>query len=213
MATDNEQDLKLSLTEPFNFFMSKIYDLPYWLKEAIEETIRVNINKLTINTYVYSFGLPVFQLIVPQLTFLGTKELETKSGKHDIKLYKFLRQVSEGRNLTEITLNNGWTLAQTAHIYSVWYSKEYLTHVLDVKVPVDAAYIAGDIKLGEYLSKLGLVNVEQIEQALIEQKDDPNNTLIGKIFTRMGLLKDEDIIHILKIKEGADQKVSLPRIK
>lgn len=212
MPIDPNESLQSAVNE-YDCFMARILRLPYWLKEAICISIHKDVCVPTSDVNVYEKNVQVFQLIKPELTFLGKRELQTKASNFNPDLYKFLRAVAKGENLTQITLQNSWSLGRTSHWFYISFCKELIEHAIDVKIPTDAAYISGNIKLGEYLQRLGIVNVEQVQRALEMQQNEGSGVLIGQIFTRLGLIKDEDIIHILKLKESAKEITMLPRFK
>jgi len=199
------------LAEPYDIFMHKFNVLPLWFKEVLLIDAYKNFDEKQDIPGLYKG--PLMQKIVPKLTFIGKRELQKKEMGLGADIYRFLRQVATEKDITQITLSNFWTLEKTAHSYSLCYAKELLEVPGNAQTPVDFAYIGGEIKFGEYLKRLGIVDVEQLKQVLDAQKKETEKGVsvpIGKIFTRMGFVSEEAITHILMLKKDAKKVVLLP---
>ncbi len=198
---------------PFSSFMSTLSELPFWVREAIHYKLKDSVEGTANKTDIYNeMNKKVYQLIVPQLTFQGKKELQTKMHAMSNDAYKFMAQTGRGMNLAEITINNFWTLEKTSKILVDCFSKQFYSPLGDDQLLIIAAFLAAEIRFGEYLKRLGVTDLDQLESALRMQKEEDmkgQHIPIGQIFTKMGVIKEEDIKHVLMLKEDANKPVIL----
>ena len=192
-------------------FMSKMKQVPYWFYEGFLYEIKKHLQIDNDGEYCTSLKTP-FTALTFDLTFAGKKELQTRISRYSLDTYKFLHQISNGYSLLEISVNNFWSLEKSAKFLSFAFQKEFIARTLAPSVPVIAAYLAGELKLGEYLKRLGITDMEQIQEALELQKKseiEGARQLIGEVFTCMGIITFDDIRSILALKEDADKMALL----
>lgn len=72
-------------------------------------------------------------------------------------------------------------------------------------------YLGGEIRLGEYVKRLNMINIEQLDDILRNQKhyndQNPDAKLrIGEIMVKMGLVANRDIDKIITIKNEAQKR-------
>lgn len=54
------------------------------------------------------------------------------------------------------------------------------------------------MKVGEFLNQKGIISVEQLDEALKMQKDNPER-VIGEILVTMGILSKEELIMLMEL--------------
>ncbi len=198
----------------FTNFINQLFDLPVWVQEAISYSIKYKLETINPSSEfdIYEEAEVIYQLIKPEITLQGKKELQTRQRALPLDTYKFLTLAAQGANLTEITINNFWTLEKTSKIFVECYDYEYFSAINNKQMVVLGHYLAGNIRLGEYLKRLGLTDLDQLEEALRIQKANAargKEVRIGRIFTHMGIIKEEELKNILYLKEEAKKAVVL----
>jgi len=197
---------------PFSGFISNLTALPFWVQEAVFFKLKEKIQAAYPQGDVFAMGKDIYQLVVPQMTFQGKKELQTRMLALGNDTYRFMAQTTNNQSIAEITINNFWTLEKTSKIFADLYAREFYMPLGDDKLIVTAAYLGGTIRLGEYLKRLGITDLETIDKVLKAQKDGDlqgQHIPVGQIFTNMGIIKEEDIKHVLMLKSDADKQVML----
>ncbi len=193
-----------------NVFMDTIYSAPVWIQEVIYLDIKTSLeNRLaSVAQNDRDSFYPVF---VPLLTFKGKRELETHECNHHINIYKYLEAVSNQLRVIDITLNNFWTLEESSQYLCECIKNELIQPPQDTVLMAAIFYIAGEIRIGEYVKRLNKINAEELDDVLRKQKqhnqEHPEEKLrTGEIMVSMGYVANKDIDKILFTKEEAKKR-------
>ena len=145
----------------------------------------------------------VYALYVPELTFKGRKEIETHEHGHELNVYKFLSAVNEKLRVVDITLRNFWTLSECSRYLSFCIKNEYVKKPESIYVNASIFYLGNEIRLGEYVKRVNMINVDQLEAALRKQKelntDAHSYKQLGSVLIELGYIVPDDIKKILQI--------------
>lgn len=190
--------------------MNVIYDAPVWVQEVIYLDIKKHLDEklAAIAQSNSSINYPVY---VPELTFKGKQELKTHENNLDFNIYKYLKSVSEGLRVIDITLNNFWSLEESSYYLAECLKKEFIKPVQDIVLNASVFYLAGEIRIGEYVKRLNKINVQELDDVLRKQKvhnqDNPDAKIkVGQIMVDMGYVANNDIDKILYIKDEAKRR-------
>ncbi len=200
----------MSLDKISDLFLNNIDVLPLWVKQVVyRKTEKVLKNELAdFMTLLNPHEL--LQEIKPSLTLKGRKELETRSNTKLTEIYYiFLSNVNGENDLFEIALNNFWTLIDVSKLLITCVELEYISGVVQDKNYAIAEFLAGRIRTGELLKRMGKINTIQLEQSLREQKERKEEGMqvkMADIMISLGFIKDEDIKILLAFKDDASKR-------
>lgn len=195
----------------YSVFLDRMQNMPYWFVSGFMYEMKKKEDFLSGNNLYENIQQP-FPIASVTLTFAGKKELQTKASRLSMDVYKFLHMGLNGCTLMEIAINNFWSFEKTSKIFSYCFQREFVARTADASLSIVASYLGGELKLGEYLKRLGIIETEDIQKALEEQKRTEqrcNRELIGSIFTKMGLVTMDDLYEILALKADTDKVVFL----
>lgn len=195
----------------FKSLIQGFLNMPLWIKQVVylelKEEFENNPTKKSLNVIKRDDCL---QIYVPKLTFKGKSEIETKAKRLQPVIYKFLEDVAEELSVIEISLNNGWSLAETSLCFVVAMNNELLIPPESIIVKGTVFYLSGKIRLGEYFVKLGKITIEQLDEALRTQKyieeTVGERTGIGEVLINLGYITKDDTEAILLLKDECNKK-------
>lgn len=198
----------------FISFLEKIFKMPLWVKSALFLELKTNINKyLNDNEMAEVIDKDeLYQCQVLTLTYSGKKELSSRAGRHNPHLYRFLEGVSSGLSIMEITLNNYWSLEETAMANMDCIDSEYVTPPISTRAKSTLLYFANRIRIGEYLKRIGKINVDQLDLAIRKQKElsvAGQKVGIASLMINLGYIKEEDSNFILFLKDESKRRFIL----
>jgi len=208
-ALEGEYILKKNM---LNTFLDKLFAFPMWVKQIILLRLYQNLELKLSEDFITTNESDVFQVYVPELTFLGRTELSEQKAKLDDNVYTFMNNVSEGISILEIAMNNFWTLEEVAKCFIIALDLNYVKTTGSVCVFAMAGFMSGKFRTGEYFKRVGRINVDQLEHVIIAQKkaiSAGQNTRIAEIMISMGLITEKDTASLLLIKEEAKQRFIL----
>lgn len=195
----------------FERLTNRILNLPLWIKQVIFAELKSNLEcssaRFTLETIHKDDAL---QLYVPLITFLGRKELETKSRKLSQETYKFLDGCNRAQRVLDICIENNWNLESCAIHMLNCTDQELVSPASSALISGTAQYIAGRIRLGEYLIKLSKISIDQLDQALRTQKYIEHSigerTGLAEVLINLGYITRQDTEGILFLKEESRKK-------
>lgn len=192
-------------------FSQKVSELPLWVKQIIYLELKEELELfLTKNTLDLINKENCLQLYIPKLTFIGRKEIETKSKNFPDNIYDFLNFTSQGFNIIEIAVKNNWTLVETSSYFISAINSELLADPDSSCIKGTALYLSGHIRIGEYFIKLGKITIEQLDEALriqryLEESTDDGMGL-GEVLVNFGFVTKSDVDGILLLKEESKKR-------
>lgn len=193
-------------------FLENIRNLPIWVKQVITKEILEDLNKKLADFAELTQSDTLFQYLTPRLSFKGKQELQTKSMKLSSAFYIFMQELANENNMFEITMKNSWSFADTAKIFVKCDELEFLSipDYANNKNVALAMFIAGKIKTGEFLKKIGRINAIQLEQAIRYQKqlnEEGRHIKMASIMIKMGFITDKGLDSLLMLKDEAKKRL------
>lgn len=200
----------------FDDLMVQLSALPLWVKQVIYAQMRQDLEATLSSQTLEAFGPEhTLQLWIPELTHLAHQELEKRSGQVDQSTLKMLYLARLNKNVLTITILNGWSLEQAAIFLLQAIQKELVAPPRSLVISGTIDYLAGRIRLGEYLVKINRLSLEQLDQGLRTQKAIEEamgeRTGIANVLINLGYIKKEDSEAILFLKN--ESKKPFPGLK
>ena len=194
-------------------FTEKILNLPLWVKEITYFLLKQNLKNTLPCSNIEVNEEDLYQYLCPEITYAGKKECERlKIEAPDSNLYQFLNCLMNNLSIVEITLNNAWTLEETSQIYYNCIESQFVARPENPIINAKAAYLAGRIRIGEYLKRVGLIDVDQLENAMrIQKESELANQKKGfaSILVDLDLVTRDDTDAILLIKQESKRRFLL----
>lgn len=193
-------------------FLEKLMAFPLWVKQIIFLRLHQNLSQYLSEDFITVKEADLFHLYVPVTSFIGKTELfERKCGLDD-NIYNFLSNVNDGLNMLEISMNNFWTMEEVAKYYIFCLEQNYVKNPDSVFIHAMAGFMAGKFRTGEYFKRSGKINVDQLEQTILQQKQsiaEGNPKKIAEIMISLGYVTEKDTASLLLIKEEAKKRFIL----
>lgn len=191
--------------------METICNAPFWVQEVIFCDIRTHLQD------VYKIKIEgdkkdeIYPLYVPELTFKGKTELEKREKGLEYNAYKYMECVSKGMRIVDITLNNFWSLEESSTILAELVKTELIKNPANPVISASIFYLGNHIRLGEYVKRLEIINIDELDDILRKQKNyneaNPDTKLkIGEIMLEMGVVANQDIDRIIAIKNESKKR-------
>ena len=200
----------------FKVFLNKFFEYPLWIKQAIYFEMWNDMRKNLCEESVLNRAENIFALHVPTLTFEGRNELLNKSFCYDSNVYNFLKFVSSGYSLVEISLNMFLSMEEISKLYLMCLNQKFIETPHENEIVSLAGYIAGKYLTGEYFLNNGSITQEQLDETISEQQNSNsigNSKFIGQILVDKGYITNETLSVALAIKsDAANRFVANPEI-
>lgn len=190
-------------------FLHNIDVLPLWVKQVLYLKTRDKLREELAEFLDVLVTDNLMQYYVPKLTFAGRTELETREKRLPEEFYTFYKCVQNGNDLFEITLANYWTFAQTCSLLSRSLELQYISIPENDSIVSIAQFMAGKIRTGEMLKRLGKIDVMQLEKAIRIQKDRNESgkpVKMAELMIELGYITDKDINILLAFKDDAKKR-------
>lgn len=175
--------------------------MPLWVKLVLYLDLKKEVGcYLSPHTLEHLTEEPL-ALYTPMLTEAG--ELALAEGTCNIDT--LLADCRIGLNVLDICLRHQWSLAELCEMFLTGYDMRFIDRPKSNRIFCTIEFIAGRIRLGEYLLKIDLITPEQLDQALRAQKyiEEAMNehTKLANILINLGYITRRDTETILFLKE------------
>lgn len=192
----------------FKLLISEIFNLPVWIKQIIYLELKEDFESSEMKTYFKSISKDnCFQLYTPKLTYAGRKEIRKKEGKFKQEIYDIMEGAFQNLSIIEIAISNDWSFYECAKYFLEAVENDLFINPTSPVLRGTALYMAGKIRLGEYFVKINKINMDQLDEALRNQKylEDALGEKPGlaDIMIDLGFLKKEDTEGILILKQDS----------
>lgn len=193
-------------------FLEKLIEFPLWVKQIIYLRLYQNLALSLSEDFINVKEEDIFHLNIPVLSYAGRTELAERKGGYDNNIYTFLASVAENLSVLEISMNNFWTTEEVAKCYVFCMEKDYIKNPASVYIYAMAGFMAGKFRTGEYFKHIGKINVDQLEQTILKQKEyaakgEPRK--MAEIMISLGYITEKDTSSLLVIKEEAKKRFIL----
>lgn len=191
--------------------MESILNAPLWVQEVIYLDIKNHLEKTIPLATNQTQENEIYPAYYPEITYKGRHELETHEHNLDFNVYKYLKCALDKQRVIDITLNNFWTLEESSSYLALCIKMEMIKPPVDTVVNAEIFYLAGEIRLGEYVKRINKINIDELDDILRRQKhrneNNPDTRIkIGEIMVEMGLVANKDIDKIIYIKNEAKKR-------
>lgn len=189
--------------------LEAVKEAPLWVKEAVFVDLKKCI-ETTLNSDVKFDENEIYSVYVPDITFKGKQELETHEHNFEMNLYKYLASAVNKKRVIDITLDNFWTLEQSSKYLSECIKNELIKAPANKIIAATIYYLSGEIRIGEYVKRINLIDVNQLEAALRKYKDmgeeSDEPVKMGEVLVELGFIVSDDINKILYIKDESRKR-------
>ncbi|MCQ2754174.1 MAG: hypothetical protein MJ231_03900 [bacterium] len=196
----------------FEEFMNKLLAFPLWIKQTVFLSLSKDLNTYLSNEFLDVEEGELFHVYKPDLSELGQSELLTKESKFDESIYSFLDCCSKGMTLTEIAIQNNFTMEEVSKAFTFCKKSGFFSSDVPKLVSAIAGFIAGNYRTGEYFIRAGKMTIEQLDEVLNKQQemnDAGKHVFIAELMVQMGFVRDLDVKSIIFMKEEAQKRFSL----
>jgi len=193
---------------------------PDWVKTYIYHNLRNNLKRnFDIEKLDQNNENDLVQMYVPTPSATGMKIIQRKFNRSAISFdlneihIKFMKSVGINKKLIDICNDNKWSLVDGCKLLVEIIERGYMESIENTAIANKIYYIAGRIRLGEYLLRMNKLSLEQIDRALVTQRQIQNNigepTRIGELLVNLGFINDSDKDEILQLKERSTEVCSI----
>ena len=193
-------------------FLDKLMGFPLWVKQIIYLRLHQNLALSLSEDFITMQEKDLFHLHVPILSFKGKTEFVERKGGYDSNIYTFLTNIDNGLNILEISMNNFWTMEEVAKCYISCLELDFLKPGATVLINAIAGFMSGKLRIGEYFKHIGKINVDQLEQIIIKQKEyksQGNPKKMAEVMITLGFITEKDVHSLLILKEEAQKRFIL----
>lgn len=193
-------------------FLEKLLEFPLWVKQIIYLRLYQDLASNLSEDFITTKQEDIFHLYVPPLTFAGKTEMVERKGGFDPNTYNFITSINEGLSMLEISMNNYWTMEEVAKYYIFCLDQNYIKAAESIYIPAMAGFMSGKYRTGEYFKRVGKINVDQLEQTIVKQKeynDKGTPKKMAEIMISLGFITEKDTTSLLKIKEESKKRFIL----
>ncbi len=200
----------MGLDKISDLFLNNIDALPLWVKQVVYRKTEKTLKDELAEFMTLLNPHELLQEIKPTLTLKGRRELSERNNTKLSEIYYiFLSNIDGESDVFEIALNNFWTLVDVSKLLITCAELEYIGGLVQDKNYAIAEFLAGRIRTGELLKRMGKINTIQLEQALREQKerkDEGMNVKMADVMISLGFIRDEDIKILFAFKDEASKR-------
>ena len=196
----------------FELFMGKLLAYPLWVKQAVYYRLYQNMKENYCERFVINNADNLFAFYNPTVTFKGKTELWDRTSGLDSNIYNFLRLCVEGYSILEISLNTFLSMEEVSKYYELCLEQNFIKVPDSKEIHAMAGFIAGKFRIGEYFKQKGVLTVDQLQQAILANRDAAEKgqpKKFGEILVELGFVKESDMKAVLILKEEAQKRFIL----
>ena len=193
-------------------FIDKLIVFPLWVKQIIYLRLHDDLKQYLSEDFLQKDLKDLMYLYVPTLTFMGKGELAERAAGFDASIYSFMEAVDQGFNLIEIAMNNFWTLEEIAKYFVLCEEQNYIKSPESIQIATMLGFMSGKFRTGEYFKRIGRINVDQLQDVIMKQKeaaDAGTPVMMAELMISLGYLTERETKSLLVIKEEAKKRFIL----
>lgn len=188
--------------------------MPNWVKQYVYVVLRDDLRKsFDIDKLDKKQSKELIHLYVPTPTAYANRIIQRRFNQNVIsfnitaKEKQFLQSVGLNKTLIDICNDNKWSLLRCSKVLVNCIDKGYIEGIENFHVYNTVYYLAGRIRLGEYLLRMNKLSLEQVDRALYAQKEIEDKfgqkTKIGELMVNLGFINNSDKNEILQMKDNS----------
>lgn len=195
-----------------DLFFEKILAVPFWIKQYMYLKLAKEMQDADYEDFLRNNPTDILATFVPTITFKGKTELMERSCGLDNNIYNFLQHCANEYNMLEIAVNSFLSMEEVAKYYELCLEQNFIKTPESKEIHAMAGFIAGKFRTGEYFKQKGVLTVDQLQQAILTQRDtiqSGQQKKFGEILISLGYLKEDDMRAVLMLKEEAKKRFIL----
>lgn len=195
-----------------DLFLEKVLDVHLWIKQVIYLKLEKEMKELSCDNFLKEHPNDIFSTFVPTLTFKGKTELTERKCGLDNNIYNFLQGCANEYSMLEISVNTFLSMEEVAKYYELCLEQNFIKVPDSKEIHAMAGFIAGKFRTGEYFKQKGVLSVDQLQQAILANRDaqeSGNPKKFGEILIELGFIKEDDIKALVILKEEAKKRFIL----
>lgn len=204
----------------FDTILDNILELPLWVKQAIFVELKNHIKGQTpfgsIDTVTKHNLLQLFR---PHITQAGMKVLRDRNfssmaGKDSTAedMFSLLKLAEKKCRIIDICQTYTWTLSRCAKVITDCIEVNLLEVIQSNYLSSTVYFLAGKIRIGEYLVRTGKISVEQLDMALYSQKYTEKTMgeriLLAQILINLRYITPDDYENLIFLKNYGEELYS-----
>lgn len=196
----------------FDLFLEKILNVPLWIKQAIYLRLAKEMQEYDCEDFLRNNPNDTYCTFVPTLTFKGKTELMERKYGLDNNIYNFLQACSNEYSMLEISINTFLSMEEVSKYYELCLEQNFIKVPDSKEIHAMAGFIAGKFRIGEYFKQKGVLTVDQLQQAILANRDAAEKgqpKKFGEILVELGFVKESDMKAVLILKEEAQKRFIL----
>ena len=197
----------------FGNLLNVINTLPKWVLEALFVEIAMQLqDHYDVRKLLENSRTDMIQLYIPEIADYGLMILDRASKKNlpegiDKNLILYLQAVRQRKNIIDICITNHWTLEQCSMITYKCIKRNFIKHTVTPSLYNTLLFIAGYLKIGEFLIRKNKIDSNTLEYALNLQQQLSSSfgerSKIVEILINMNKVKQEDVHDYLNLKDAS----------
>ena len=196
----------------FYLFFEKILNVPLWIKQVIYLRLAKEMQEYECEDFLRNNPNDTYSTFVPTLTFKGKTELMERKCGLDNNIYNFLQACANEYCMLEISINTFLSMEEVSKYYELCLEQNFIKVPDSKEIHAMAGYIAGKFRIGEYFKQKGVLSVDQLQQAILANRDASEKgqpKKFGEILVELGYVKENDLKAVLILKEEAKKRLIL----
>ena len=197
-----------------------ILALPYWVQQYLYVELRENLSKYSnIDRLDLKTKSDLVQNYIPTPTSTGQRYIRRRFNQFAINMniskyhIQLLDSLGIKKTIIDICNENKWSLIFCSKVLVECIELGVVEPLSNNNIANNVYYLAGKIRLGEYLLRMNKLSLDQVDQALYTQKEISQqigeNTKIGELLVNLGFIQETDKNDILCLKENSKQALDL----
>ena len=196
----------------FELFLDKVFNVPFWVKIVMYLKLADEMKEQAFENMLQNNRDEIFATFVPTITFKGKTELSERKYGLDNNIYNFLQCCLNEYSMLEISVNTFLSMEEIAKYYELCLEQNFIKKPESLEIHAMAGYIAGKFRTGEYFKQKGVIDVDQLQQAILAHKaaqESGNPKRFGEVMIELGLVTEEDLKAILILKDESKKRFIL----
>ena len=195
-------------------FLANFKNLPIWVKQVIAAELT---NELKTKLEEFSELIDsknLFQSMHLELTAKAKAEIIERSMNLSESYYIFLSDMLAGLSIFDSTIKNSWAFSDTAKIFCRLCELDYF-EIPDFEQNTNVAvalFLAGRIRTGEFLNRIGKVSRTKIDQAIKYQQqrnEEGVHIKMASVLIKLGFISDKGLDSLLLLKDEAKRRLPI----
>ncbi len=189
--------------------MNKVLAVPFWVKQVMYLKLAEEMREQACEDFLRTHNPDdIFSTFVPTITFKGKTELVDRKCGFDNNTYNFLSCCAENFSILEISVNTFLSMEEVAKYYQLCLEQNFIKNPNSPEIHAMAGYISGKFRIGEYFKQKGIIDIEQLRQAILRYENSSNKKF-GEILIELGYVTENDLKAILVLKEESRKRFIL----